>query len=66
MVKLNDDAINRLQITLGGIIKNLSVGGLKRVETEVEIISQFKKAKVTGYWIGDLIRIDINLHDKGQ
>ena len=64
---LTKETINELLLTIRQIIAGL-YDGMERVDTSVSLVDMNKKAKITGYWVGDLIRIDIKfcLKPNGQ
>jgi len=56
MVELSEEQIDQLAYTVHKAIKALG----DKIE-KVEISSPNKEIKVTGYWVKDMIRIDIKL-----
>ena len=56
MVELSEEQIDQLVFTVHKIVKILS----DKIE-KVEVILPNKEIKVTGYWVGDMMRIDIKL-----
>ena len=57
---LTKETINELLLTIRQIIAGL-YDGMERVDTSVSLVDMNKKVKITGYWVEDLIRIDIKV-----
>lgn len=56
MIELSEEQIDQLAYTVHKTIKILG----DKIE-RVEVSSPNKEIKITGYWVGDIIRIDIKL-----
>jgi len=63
MIYIAPEDISHIQLEVCKAIDMLGKGA-KKVEFDVDIGDQLNPIKVSGYWIADLMRIDIKL--KGQ
>ncbi len=55
----NED-IGKVKVTVCEVLSTLN-DGAKKVSKEVEIGDEFHPMIVTGYWVGNIIRIDIKI-----
>ena len=54
------DDVSKITATLHSVVLALSSGKL-RVDEDIDLGDDFKPLKATGYWVGDVIRIDIKV-----
>lgn len=58
MYYILDEDLAKLYPYVNDVIKALSAG-MQRVEQQVTVGEDLPVFKITGYWVGDIIRLDI-------
>jgi len=62
MMIILDEDLSKINNGIYNIVKVLGME-MKRAELEVTVGEDTSIAKITGYWINDIIRIDIQFKD---
>ena len=57
--------IGKILEVVGEVVATLG-NGTKRVDKEVDIGDQTNPIKISGYWVNDIIRIDIKVKHAGS
>lgn len=60
MYHIASEDIGKIHKVIGSVLGILSSGS-KRVDLDVELGDGIDPIAVTGYWVGDVIRIDIKI-----
>ena len=60
MFVIADDDMPKVKAVVSEVLSTVA-DGAKRFDKEVESGDEFNPLKVSGYWVGDTIRIDIRI-----
>lgn len=58
MFIIAEEDIGKVESVVGKVL-NMLAEGTKRIDCDVELGDDLLALKVTGYWVNDIIRIDI-------
>lgn len=62
MIYIVEEDVSKILPTLIQVLKSLGTG-IKRLDAEASVGDDVTVANITGYWISDMIRIDIKFKE---